>query len=312
MERIMERNGLLKAGYILILLALVFQGCKKDDDQALKDQELRQLQQYLDDNNITQEPTASGLYYLEINEGTGASVEIEDFADIEYTAVLIDGALIYTSHEDVAVSNNLFDPDKIYGPIRLQVGTISIIGLNEGLTMMKEGGKATMIMPSDINGFGSSTIGPSGPYSTHIYTVELVHSFDDPAAFQDTMIAAFLVENEIDSVLVTESGLHYIEDSIGEGELITSGNMVELWYTGYFLDGRVFDSNLETGVMRVDMPASGYIPAWDEALRLMRKGTEATIIVPYQLGYGPYAQGQIPGYQTLVFDIKIYNVVTGN
>ena len=43
----MERKILLKAGYILVLLTLVFQGCKEDNDQALKDQELRQLQQYL-------------------------------------------------------------------------------------------------------------------------------------------------------------------------------------------------------------------------------------------------------------------------
>ncbi|HEC44985.1 MAG TPA: hypothetical protein ENI20_19415 [Bacteroides sp.] len=309
----MKRKILLKAGYILVLLALVFQGCKKEDDgQAAKDQELRQLQAYIEDNNITQEPTASGLYYIELSEGTGREAADTYIADFEYTAVLLDGTLIYTSNEELAIKNDVFDSQKIYGPIRVQIGSSGIPGLDEGLPMMKEGGKSEMIMPSSINGFGAQTIGSSGPYSTHIYTVDLVNTFDDPVAFQDTMIASFIAEHETDSFHVSESGLYYSIDSAGDGELISDGNLVELWYTGYFLDGRVFDSNLGTGLMSLEMPATGYIPAWDEALRLMRKGAEFTFIIPYQLGYGPYAQGQIPAYQTLVFDIKIYNVVTGN
>ena len=81
----MKKKILLKAGYILVLLALVFQGCKKEDDsQAAKDQELRQLQTYIEANNITQEPTASGLYYIELVEGSGREAADTYFADLEY------------------------------------------------------------------------------------------------------------------------------------------------------------------------------------------------------------------------------------
>lgn len=294
----------------IALAAVAFQGCNKDkDNQEAKDQEMRLLQQYLNDNNITREPTASGLIYIQLEEGSGRRVQDLDIVDMGYTAVLIDGTVLYTSHQDIAEDNDLYDATKIYGPIRLQAGNTSIPGLDEGLQMMREGGRATMIMPSYINGFGATSIGPSGPYSTHIYTIELVDAFNDPVAFQDSMINAYITQQEHDSIyVITKTGLYYSQIEPGVGDLIASGDHVSLWYTGTFLDGRVFDSNTDGTVMQLIMPASGYIPAWDEALRLMKAGTVAKIIVPYQLGYGAYAQGQIPPYATLVFDIEIDSV----
>ena len=266
------------------------------------------MDQYLKDNNITQEPTASGLYYIELVEGTGRSVKNMDIVDISYTTFLIDNSLLYTSNEDVAKQYDVFVPDKLYGPIRIMAGGSAIPGLDEGLQMMKEGGKAELIMPSSINGFAENTIGPSRPYSTHIYTVEVIHTFDDPVAFQDSMIQAYLVANEIDSVYKTESGIYYIEERAGTGDPIDDGDMVKLWYTGSFLDGRVFDSNLDDIIMQLIMPAKNYIPAWDEALRLMSDSTIAKIIVPYQMAYGSAGSGDIPPYKTLIFDIDINSV----
>ena len=99
-----------------------------------------------------------------------------------------------------------------------------------------------------------------------------------------------------------------IEDFPGEGKLIKNGDIVDLRYTGAFLDGRVFDSNVDGNVMTVDMPAEGYIPAWDEALKLMRNKGRAKFIVPYDLANGASGQGPIPPYMTLVFDREIEDV----
>ncbi len=305
----MRNNYLTKTGLLFLILALSFQACKKDQDQDLKDQEMRLLEQYLKDNNITQEPTASGLYYIELVEGTGRSVKKMDIVDMSYTTFLVDNSLLYTSEEDVAKQYDVFDPTKVYGPIRVQAGGSAIPGLDEGLQMMKEGGKAELIMPSSINGFVDNTIGHSGPYSTHIYTVEVIHTFDDPVVFQDSMIQDYLVSNGFDSSYYkTESGIYYIEERAGTGDLIDDGDMVKLWYTGSFLDGRVFDSNLDDVIMQLVMPANNYIPAWDEALRLMSDSTIAKIIVPYQMAYGSAGKGSIPPYKTLVFDIDISSV----
>ena len=305
----MKRIILYRTGLLLAVLAVLFQGCNKDNDQELKDQEMRLLQQYLDDNNITQEPTASGLYYIPITEGNGNMAGTNYWADFNYATKLVDGTYIFTSYEDVAKEYNLYREGVMYGPVRLLIGQTSIPGLNEGLAMMREGGISTMIMPSDINGLGENSTEFSPPYSTHIYTVELVHAFDDPEAFQTTQIINYLNEQGIEDPLITESGLYYIEQEAGIGEQIKDGDIVDLWYTGTFLDGREFDSNVGGTVMTVDMPAQGYIPGWGEAIKLMKLGTRAKVIIPYQLGYGASQSGPIPPYMTLVFDIEIDDVI---
>jgi FKBP-type peptidyl-prolyl cis-trans isomerase FkpA len=73
----------------------------------------------------------------------------------------------------------------------------------------------------------------------------------------------------------------------------------------------VFDSNVGEQPLSVPMPANYFIEAWDEALRLMRDGTKAKIIAPYELAYGPEGREQIPPYTPLVFDLHINSVGSG-
>ena len=98
----MKNLNVFKAAILFAMLPLLIQGCKKDNSQELKDQEMRLLMQYLEDNNITQEPLESGLYYFEIEEGTGNQAFKEYVADIEYTIELIDGTILSTSNSVLA------------------------------------------------------------------------------------------------------------------------------------------------------------------------------------------------------------------
>jgi len=291
----------------LLFLPVLLHSCKKDDDQELRDQEIRMLEQYIEDNNITEEQLESGLYYIEIEEGTGTMPGLNHVVDFNYTTELIDGTILWTSDKDLAEEHSIYSEDVLYGPIRLVMDELGVPGVYEGLLKMKEGGESTMIVPSNINGYGSASIGASGPYSTHIYTIELINAFDDPEAFQEIQIANYLDTLDYDtlSLQITESGLHYIEDVPGVGDLIKDADDIEVWYTGSFLDGRVFDSNIGGTTLDITMPADGFIEGWDEALRLMQPGTQARIIVPYQLGYGENGYGKIPRYKTLVFDLEL-------
>ena len=84
----MRKFEVFKLGILGIMSAILLTGCKKDDSEEMKAQEMRLLQQYLVDNNITQEPTASGLYYIPIREGTGISPGVGTFVDIHYVGEL--------------------------------------------------------------------------------------------------------------------------------------------------------------------------------------------------------------------------------
>jgi len=305
----MRKIEVFKLGILGIMSALLLTGCKKDNSEEMIAQEMRLLQQYLIDNNITQEPTASGLYYVPIREGTGISPDEGTFIEIHYVGELIDGTVFTTSYQETAETNGINDTEFLYGPARLQLGYIGQAGLNEGIQLMKVGGKAMFILPSSV-AMGGYSSGSVPAYSTLIYTIELLEAFDDPEKFEQEKIWDYLKEGAFDNVDSTESGLYYIRDSIGTGKFFVDGNEVKVFYTGKFLDGRVFDSNVGGEVFSVTLPDTYIIDGWNEGIKLMRNGEKGTLIIPYHLGYGQdgrydqYGRVVIPPFMTLVFDLE--------
>jgi FKBP-type peptidyl-prolyl cis-trans isomerase len=306
----MRKIVVLKLGVLGIMAAIVLAGCKKDDTQEVLDQEMRLLQQYLETNNITVEPTASGLYYIPITEGTGISPDLETWIEIHYIGELLDGTVFTTSFEKTAEVNDIYDEAFLYGPSRLQLGFINLPGLNEGIRLMKVGGKAKFILPSSL-GMGRSSSGAVPPYSTLIYTIELLEAFDDPEKHEQEKIWAYLKEGSFENVDSTDSGMYYIREVPGNEALFVDGDTVVVWYTGKFLDGRVFDSNINGEAYSFTVPGSYLIDGWREGIKLMRDAEKGTFIIPYYLGYGPegrydnYGRVVIPPYMTLVFEMEI-------
>ena len=126
-----------------------------------KAKEPEELKKYLKDNKINTKPTATGLYYIETLRGTGAKAANGKTVKVHYTLKLLDGNLIESS-----VGKE---------PISFVLGTKQVIpGWEEGIAMMKVGGKAKLIIPSNIaygeNGSGTAIM----PYTPLYFEVELV------------------------------------------------------------------------------------------------------------------------------------------
>lgn len=60
----------------------------------------------------------------------------------------------------------------------------------------------------------------------------------------------------------------------------------------------------------VGFAVSGVIEGWTSVLQQMVEGDRWEVHVPYQLGYGIYGSGDIPGYSALVFDVQLAEVFT--
>ena len=307
----MKKEGLLITLFLpaLLLLASCIRNDSKDE---LITQEKTLLGQYLSDNSITREPTSSGLYYIPIVEGTGIKPVEGSWVEIEYTGELVDGTVFATSYDSVAKLHGLFDEDFLYGPTRLMVGLISLDGLNEGLQYMNAGGTGKFIIPSDL-GWGALSLNSIPPYSTLIYTIDLLDTYNDPGAHERELIQQFLADSNF-TADSTETGLYYIEQVEGSGDYITSGKRADVRYTGSFLDGRIFDSNIGEELFSVYIPATNLIEGWNEGLLLMREGSKGILIVPYYLGYGEwgltdnYGRTKIPPHMTLVFEMEIEKI----
>ena len=111
--------------------------------------------------------TESGLIYQEITPGTGASPKATDKVKVQYRGTLTDGTEFDSSYK------------------RNQPASFPLNGVikcwTEGLQLMKVGGKAKLICPSDI-AYGDSGRPPTiKPGATLVFEVELLE-VEQPAA----------------------------------------------------------------------------------------------------------------------------------
>lgn len=119
------------------------------------------MTQYIADNKIKVAPTASGLYYIQKVAGKGAQAENGKKVSVHYTGRLLDGTVFDSSIERGE-------------PIEFVLGEGRVIpGWEEGIAKMKEGGKATLLIPSNLayGERGNQVIPPCSPL---VFDVELV------------------------------------------------------------------------------------------------------------------------------------------
>jgi FKBP-type peptidyl-prolyl cis-trans isomerase FklB len=133
----------------------------------------------------------------------------------------------------------------------------------------------------------------------------------------------FLAANKTKAgVTTTASGLQYASLATGPagGASPKPDSVVQVNYEGTLLDGTVFDSSFARG-QAAEFTVGDLVPAWVEALQLMKPGDEITLWVPPALGYGdagmppgcgPGATAcEIPPNSLLVFRMRLERIVSG-
>lgn len=123
------------------------------------------------------------------------------------------------------------------------------------------------------------------------------------------VIEEFLAENNLtNSATQTEEGVFIVVTTPGTGVQAQNGDVLRVRYTGTFLDGTVFDSNVGRNAFEFTLGQGRVIQGWDIAFQQFSEGEEATIYIPSPLGYGRFRQGTIPPNSILVFDIELERV----
>lgn len=118
-----------------------------------------------------------------------------------------------------------------------------------------------------------------------------------------------LTANAQDTV-TTDSGLKYIVLEKGTGEQATKDKTVQVHYTGYLIDGKVFDSSVERNEpIEFVLGQQQVIKGWDEGIALMSVGDKYRLIIPAELAYGDKGAGNvIPPNAVLIFDTELISV----
>ncbi len=124
-------------------------------------------QKFLEENKAKEgvKVTTSGLQFVVINEGDGATPTKKSTVEAHYRGTLIDGTVVDSSYEGEA-------PIAGEAPRSFPVSGV-IAGWTEALQLMKAGGKYRLFIPSEL------AYGPSGrpgiePNSVLIFDIELV------------------------------------------------------------------------------------------------------------------------------------------
>jgi len=236
----------------------------------------------------TAERTASGLGSRVIQPGSGTEhPRAEDTVEVHYTGWTTDGVM--------------FDSSVKRGePTKFPLNRV-IAGWTEGVQLMVVGEKRRFWIPEALAYQGR----PGAPAGMLVFDVELLSIEKKP---EPVVIAAPSdVAGPPADAKKTASGLATKVIKKGTGTVKpTSDAMVEVHYSGWTTDGKMFDSSVARG-RPTQFPLNRVIPGWTEGVALMVEGETRRLWIPEALAY----QGR-PGAPAgmLVFDVELLRIIT--
>jgi FKBP-type peptidyl-prolyl cis-trans isomerase len=295
-----------------------------------KGDEMARLEAWVQVNHIDPSPTTplpSGLYYISKKEGSGVYPADSDYVLYSYVLRDLDNTVYETSYKDTATFYDFYTATNHYVPTYKQfyAKVNNLKGLNEGLSLMKPGGEVRLIVPSNL-AYGKNGYNSISSYTTLIYDLKLDTVISDPQAYEDTLISKYRKTNPD---FINFSDTAYIKE-VQEGTrncIIAKDSIVYVYYTGRYLDGIVFDTNIESvaiansiwsssntyGVLTFTIGAGTVTSGFEFAVKQMMEGQEIIAIIPSKYAYGISGQvsngtTKIRPYETLIFEIELVNV----
>jgi len=144
-------------------------------EQTAKDQAI--IDEYLVNNNLEAEKTEEGIAVVTLEAGNGEYPQKGDRVKVDYVVRLLDGTLIDTSDEELAKANNIYSPQRQggYVPYAFTLGNREVIqGWDLGIPKVDKGGKAKLLVPSQMAYGARNNGGPIPPNSVLIFDIEVV------------------------------------------------------------------------------------------------------------------------------------------
>ena len=276
-----------------------------EDDIILQQNETK-IQQYINAKKLTTQKASNGIYYVITKSNpSGRQIVLGDTVRLHYVISRLDDVKIDSSSVSKKLPFTFFNN-----------GGNNNIFLKM-LPYMREGEQATFILPSTLG--GDSQAFPNLPANSPIRCdISFVKTNSEEVIIDDYVVKNKISVTEKIAVASSETGytnyVRYIRVKDGAADLI-AGKVAKLKYTGRFLNGYIFDSNVNrTDSLNVTIGAafstgSGPINGFVVGVNKMRLGEKATFIFPSGLGYGrnvrsPY-NTTIPNESPLIFDVEM-------
>jgi FKBP-type peptidyl-prolyl cis-trans isomerase len=235
------------------------------------------------------EKTASGVASKVLTKGTGTEhPAAADIVEVHYTGWTTDG--------------KMFDSSVARGsPAQFPLNAV-IKGWTEGVQLMVQGEKRRFWIPGAL-AYGDVPTRPGAPAGMLVFDVELLGIKKAPKPPETPTDVAAVPKN----VKKTKSGLAYRVLKKGTGsQHPKADSTVEVHYTGWTTDGKLFDSSVTRGETAT-FPLNGVIKGWTEGVQLMVPGEKTRFWIPAEMAYGKDPGGGRPAGM-LVFDTELISI----
>jgi peptidylprolyl isomerase len=133
-----------------------------------------------------------------------------------------------------------------------------------------------------------------------VFDIELLSIVTTPKTPEDVAAAP-------KNAKTTKSGIAYRVLKKGTGTVHpTADSTVQVHYSGWTTDGKMFDSSEARGISAV-FPLNGVIAGWTEGVQLMTVGERTRFWIPGKLAYDASPRPGAPNGM-LVFDIELLSI----
>jgi len=265
-----------------------------------------------DPNNTV---TGSGIIILE-RTGKGKMAKLGEYVNFDFTMCSSKGDTIMNSFGIESVE--------------IQYGEEFIgNGFDEVISMVPEKGVIRCVIPSalvfDSTGYEQFIL----PYTPMVVKLQM-NSVMDKAA-HDKQQAALKAQKEAEknrrmaqegksitdyiklkniTEKPTETGLYILRQQEGEGNIAQWGDEVTIHYIIRNIKEEQLESTYDYGQpITFKIGSNQMIPAIEEAVMTMAKGSKVTLVTPSALAFGEYEMGDVlPPYSPLIIDLELIDV----
>lgn len=309
---------------LMAVAAFALFSCAQEIDDSDRVVQERILNAFVDVNYPNAKRTESGLVMINSEEGTGDTLKMYKAGFFKYSIKNLAGIYTETNFEDLAKVLGTYSKANYYGPKLYEIGfETTYAGIEEVMTGMREGGKATFILPPWLS-YTSSKNSWNQNVSA-IYDIELVEAVDNIITWeQDTMKA---YANKFYPGLDTLSANFYFKKLYDAGADTLTNESVNVWYIGRLLDGWVFDTNIADSAKKYGIfdktkeysalsvlygesldqmvEDNSLVEGFCKAIQQMSYGDKGFTMFNSDMGYGAEGSNGIGPYQPLIFWLYI-------
>lgn len=267
--------------------------------------------------------TDKGVYIYWMEHSTLAApadtlIKSGNWVRIDYTGKTLDGNIFYTRDEGVAKIQGTYNRRTHYVDnfVYLYEENASLPeGMFDALTNMKVGDMTKVVLPSNMyrgaSGYNSTNVGYNGQWGVDgnkpviIDSLKIVEVSEDPITLENRQVNNYVAERWNLSEKDTLSKGLYVQlmtpFPVKRDSVVTAtktDSVLTCYYKAYFLDGFVFDSNIDSvqmrawgevvneGPMKWDMKQTSMIQGFKEACCKACYGDRLRTIFTSAYGYG--------------------------